>query len=251
MKKFIKAVGEVDEQLLERYDNIEKNFMPNKRHSWALKVAVFAACFSLIIGSVFAVMHFTGKETSPNYSDITSENESFENSKNENPSQTKYESSNTESNSSQSDVSTDTSHVENSNDEMSSSDVSNDEVSGGDISNESSESEDNPLFPTELGHTINEETLWFNPYVSDNSQNDGSLVEMALPYVLFERGFTAMGRVKQILPDTYTRVGASAAEYRYRILIMSISESVYGKKSSERNLSYGSELSRCKCTFEL
>ncbi len=210
MKKFIKAVGQIDEEVLERYEAIEKSLVPKRKHSYFLKITAIAACFCLIFGSVFAVLRFTGETELPFYSDTTSKNQGFESSNSENESSGVV--SGAVSNSEQSDVS---------DNESSNSEVSNDE---------SSKPEKPPFVQNDPSISVSDEPLWLNPSISGGAEGGGGqLAEPTPPYVLFGMGMTAMGRVTQILPDTYARLGASSAELRYRVIVMEITESVYGK----------------------
>ncbi len=241
MKKFLKAVGRIDEELLERYDNIEKSLIPKRKRTHVLKTAVIAACFCVIFGSIFAVLRFTGETELPFYSDITSENEGFESSKAENQSKPDNESSGTVSavvsNPEQSDVSDNVSNSENSNVEVSDNESSNSDVSDGESSipdisgGETSNGETSvPTPPSELNHTMSDEPLWMNPAVAANGNSYGAQqAEPSPPYVLFGMGMTAVGKVQQILPDTYARLDSLSAEPRYRVIVMEITESVYGK----------------------
>ena len=188
MKKFIKAVGDIDDELLERYDDIEKALVPTKRRSHLTKIIAIAACLCIITASVFAVLQFTGRDTPPSYSGVPTESGDI-------PTQNGI--------SGESGEASQTVHPESS------------------VPDNSP-----PAFNDSI--IASSEPMWFNPSTSAGIQGNGQAEEMPPPYVLFGYGMTAMGRVKQILPDTYTRVGASAVEKRYRIVIMEITEAIYG-----------------------
>lgn len=210
MKKFIKAVGQIDEEVLERYDAIEKSLVPRKKRTHILRITAIAACFCLILGSIFAVLRFTGESELPFYIDTTSESQAFESSKSENESSGVV--SGAVSNPEQSDVS---------DNESSNSEVSNDE---------SSKPEKPPFVQNDPSISLSDEPLWLNPSISGGAEGGGGqLAEPTPPYVLFGMGMTAVGKVQQILPDTYARVGASSAEPRDRVIVMEITESVYGE----------------------
>lgn len=187
MKKFIKAVGNINDELLERYDDIEKALVPTKRRSHLTKIIAIAACLCIITASVFAVLQFTGRDTPPSYSGVPTESGDI-------PTQSGI--------SGESGEASQTVHPE------------------------SSVPEDPPA---ELGAIYSGEPLWLNP--SNGSQGGGGDGEAAEPLpasTLFYYGMTAVGRVKEISPDTYARIGASASELRYRIAVMEITEAVYG-----------------------
>lgn len=246
MKNFIKAVGNIDDELLERYESIEKSLVPAKKRSHILKTAAIAACLCVIIGSVVAVLHFTGEEIPPIYSGFSSEQEALESSRTENQSLRPNESSNTPSRPEQSGVSENTSNdesfesgasnIETSNTETSNN-SSNSESSSTETSNNQTSSGENSIPeppPTELNTIYSGEPLWLNPSASGNAQDGGSANEQAPPYVLFGMGITAMGRVTEVSPDIYARLGASAAEWRYRVAVIEITEAVYGKNLPDK-----------------
>lgn len=188
MNVFLKAVGQIDEELLERYDNIEKSLVPKRKRTRVLKIAALAACLCLIFASVFAVLELASGDTLPTYSGVPTESGDI-------PTQSGI--------SGESGEASQTVHPE------------------------SSVPEDPPA---ELGAIYSGEPLWLNP--SNGSQGGGGDGEAAEPppaSTLFYYGMTAVGRVKEISPDTYARIGASAAERRYRVVIMEITEAVYGK----------------------
>ena len=254
MKKFLKAVGEIDEELLERYDNIEKGLVPKKRSS-GFKVALIAACFCLILGSVFAVFQLTGEEVPPIYSDIPDESSSFESSNAEDSSSSISSEAEDSSLPENSDTSKNTSSGETSSGETSSSETSSGETSSGETSSGETSSGETSSGETSSGETSSGETssgetssgetsypeyppaeleaiysgepLWLNP--SNGSQSGGGEAAEPLPAsTLFYYGMTAVGRVKEIFPDTYARIGAPASELRYRIAVMEITEAMYG-----------------------
>ena len=188
MNVFLKAVGQIDEELLERYDNIEKSLVPKRKRTRVLKIAALAACLCLIFASVFAVLELASGDTLPTYSGVPTESGDI-------PTQSGI--------SGESGEASQTVHPE-------------------------SSVPDDP--PAELGAIYSGEPLWLNP--SNGSQGGGGDGEAAEPppaSTLFYYGMTAVGRVKEISPDTYARIGASAAERRYRVVIMEITEAVYGK----------------------
>lgn len=88
-----------------------------------------------------------------------------------------------------------------------------------------------PEYPSaEFNIIYSSEPLWLNPSIASGSQGGGGQsAEPAPPSTLFRYGMTAMGKVKEVSPDTYARIGASAAELRYRVVIMEITEPIYGK----------------------
>ena len=187
MNVFLKAVGQIDEELLERYDNIEKSFVPKRKRTRVLRIAALAACLCLIFASVFAVLELASGDTLPTYSGVPTESGDI-------PTQSGI--------SGESGEASQTVHPE-------------------------SSVPDDP--PAELGAIYSGEPLWLNP--SNGSQGGGGDGEAAEPppaSTLFYYGMTAVGRVKEISPDTYARIGASAAERRYRVVIMEITEAVYG-----------------------
>ncbi len=227
MNKFLNAVGQIDEELLDKYDKIEKTLVPQRKNRRILKALSIAACFCIIVGSVIAVLSIGDEPEIPFYSDITSSNSSFESSKPEaeNSSVASGDVSVLVSNSEQSEITDITSQGgDNSqNSEYSQPDESSQgDVSGGETSI--------PTPPSELNHTMSNEPLWLNPALAGATQGGSGLTEeQAPPYVLFGMGMTAVGKVQQILPDTYARLGASTAELRYRVIVMEITESVYGQ----------------------
>ena len=188
MNVFLKAVGQIDEELLERYDNIEKSLVPKRKRTRVLKIAALAACLCLIFASVFAVLELASGDTLPTYSGVPTESGDI-------PTQSGI--------SGESGEASQTVHPESS------------------VPDNSP-----PAFNDSI--IASGEPMWFNPSTSAGTQGNGQAEEMPPPYVLFGYGMTAMGRVKQILPDTYARVGASAVEKRYRIVIMEITEAIYG-----------------------
>ena len=227
MKKFLNAVGQIDEELLDRYEKIENMHLPQKKNRRILKTVAIAACFCIIIGSLIAVLSFGGNTDIPHYSNITSVFESFEgdNPSSRMPNESSNVISEAVSDPEQSETSNTTSQGGNTSQSVESSlpdESSHGDVSGGETSV--------PIPPTELNHTLSNEPLWVNPAIAANGNSSGAQqVEPPLPYVLFGMGMTAVGKVQQILPDTYARLGASTAELRYRVIVMEITESVYGK----------------------
>lgn len=232
MNKFLNAVGQIDEELLDKYDKIEKTLVPQRKNRRVLKALSIAACFCIIVGSVIAVLSIGDEPEIPFYSDITSSNSSFESSKPEaeNSSVASGDVSVLVSNPEQSEITDITSQGgDNSqNSEYSQPDESSQgDISGGETSNGETSV---PIPPTELNHTLSNEPLWVNPAIAANGNSSGAQqAEPEPPYVLFGMGMTAVGKVQQILPDTYARLGASTAELRYRVIVMEITESVYGK----------------------
>ncbi len=219
MNKFLKSVGEIDDDLLDRYESIEKNLVPKKRRSSFLKIAVIAACFCLIFGSLFAVLHFDGEPELPNHSGIASDIESK-------PSKTESDSGD-ESDREQSEFDDNISNAVSDNESVN-SETSDNETSNGETSNGETSTPDNPP----VGHNVihSNEPLWLNPSVASGSQGGGGQSAEPVPWKdLFSYGMTAVGRVKEIFPDTYARIGASPAGLRYRVVVMEISEAVYGK----------------------
>ncbi len=219
MNKFLKAVGEIDDDLLDRYESIEKNLVPKKRRSSFLKIAVIAACFCIIFGSLFAVLYFGGEPEFPNHSGIASDIESK-------PSKTESASGD-ESERQQSEFADNSSNAVSDN-ESSNGETSNSETSNGETSDGETSTPEDPPVGLDVIHS--NEPLWLNPSVASGGQGGGGQLE-APPYpkTLFMRSMTAVGRVKEISPDTYARIGASPAELRYRVAVMEITESVYGK----------------------
>ncbi|MBO5768120.1 MAG: hypothetical protein J6R45_03225 [Clostridia bacterium] len=187
MKKFIKAVGQIDEELLERYDNIEKSLVPKRKRTRVLKIAALAACLCLVFASVFAVLELASGDTLPTYSGVPTESGDI-------PTQ---------------------------------SGISGESGEASQFVHPESSVPEDP--PAELDAIYSGEPLWLNP--SNGSQGGGGDGEAAEPppaSTLFYYGMTAVGRVKEISPDTYARIGASASELRYRIAVMEITEAVYG-----------------------
>lgn len=227
MKKFLNAVGQIDEELLDRYEKIEKMHLPQKKNRRILKTVAIAACFCIIISSLIAVLSFGGNTDIPHYSNITSVFESFEgdNPSSRMPNESSNVISEAVSDPEQSETSNTTSQGGNTSQSVESSlpdESSHGDVSGGETSV--------PIPPSELNHTMSNEPLWLNPVLAGATQGGSGLTEeQAPPYVLFGMGMTAVGKVQQILPDTYARLGASTAELRYRVIVMEITESVYGK----------------------
>ncbi|MBR6784415.1 MAG: hypothetical protein IKM32_06945 [Clostridia bacterium] len=227
MKKFLNAVGQIDDELLDRYEKIEKMHLPQKKNRRILKTVAIAACFCIIIGSLIAVLSFGGNTDIPHYSNITSVFESFEgdNPSSRMPNESSNVISEAVSDPEQSETSNTTSQGGNTSQSVESSQP--DESSHGDVSGGETSV---PIPPTELNHTLSNEPLWVNPAIAANGNSSGAQqAEPAPPYVLFGMGMTAVGKVQQILPDTYARLGASTAEPRYRVIVMEITESVYGK----------------------
>jgi len=224
MKKFLNAVGQIDEELLDRY---EKMHLPQKKNRRILKTVAIAACFCIIISSLIAVLSFGGNTDIPHYSNITSVFESFEgdNPSSRMPNESSNVISEAVSDPEQSETSNTTSQGGNTSQSVESSlpdESSHGDVSGGETSV--------PIPPTELNHTLSNEPLWVNPAIAANGNSSGAQqAEPAPPYVLFGMGMTAVGKVQQILPDTYARLDALSAEPRYRVIVMEITESVYGK----------------------
>ncbi len=227
MKKFLNAVGQIDDELLDRYEKIEKMHLPQKKNRRILKTVAIAACFCIIIGSLIAVLSFGGNTDIPHYSNITSVFESFEgdNPSSRMPNESSNVISEAVSDPEQSETSNTTSQGGNTSQSVESSlpdESSHGDVSGGETSV--------PIPPTELNHTLSNEPLWVNPAIAANGNSSGAQqAEPAPPYVLFGMGMTAVGKVQQILPDTYARLDALSAEPKYRIIVMEITESVYGK----------------------
>ncbi|MBQ8895755.1 MAG: hypothetical protein IJY88_03065 [Clostridia bacterium] len=227
MKKFLNAVGQIDDELLDRYEKIEKMHLPQKKNRRILKTVAIAACFCIIIGSLIAVLSFGGNTDIPHYSNITSVFESFEgdNPSSRMPNESSNVISEAVSDPEQSETSNTTSQGGNTSQSVESSlpdESSHGDVSGGETSV--------PIPPSELNHTMSNEPLWLNPVLAGATQGGSGLTEeQAPPYVLFGMGMTAVGKVQQILPDTYARLGASTAELRYRVIVMEITESVYGQ----------------------
>ena len=154
---FIKSVGNIDDELLIRYDEIENHLAQKpRRKRLIVRISAIAACFCLIIGSVLGAMYFTGDETPGDQSDST-----------------EYD---------------------------------------------------------QFGRLIYDQPVWLSPLTKNSGGSIGGVSgEPQPPYVLFDRGMSAIGRVKSVLPDTYARAGASSVEWRYRIIVVEVFESVYGK----------------------
>ena len=227
MKKFLNAVGQIDDELLDRYEKIEKMHLPQKKNRRILKTVAIAACFCIIIGSLIAVLSFGGNTDIPHYSNITSVFESFEgdNPSSRMPNESSNVISEAVSDPEQSETSNTTSQGGNTSQSVESSQP--DESSHGDVSGGETSV---PIPPTELNHTLSNEPLWVNPAIAANGNSSGAQqAEPAPPYVLFGMGMTAVGKVQQILPDTYARLDALSAEPKYRVIVMEITESVYGK----------------------
>ena len=70
-KLFVKSVGLIDDELLERYDEIDAKLSQKRTHKpLILKITAIAACFCIIIGSVFAATYTESPEIpSENVSD--------------------------------------------------------------------------------------------------------------------------------------------------------------------------------------
>ena len=78
---FIKSVGNIDDELLERFNEIDNRLSQKRSYKpLILKISAIAACFCVIIGSVLGAMYFTGDETPGDQSDYT-EYDQFENRK--------------------------------------------------------------------------------------------------------------------------------------------------------------------------
>ncbi len=155
-KLFIKAVGNIDDELLERYNEIENDLTQKRtRKPIILKITAIAACFCLIFGSVFGVMYFAGDGTPGDQSDLTEQDQ--------------------------------------------------------------------------FDRLIYDQPVWLSPLIENNGDSSGGVSEEPQPpYTLFTYGMSAIGRVRSVLPDTYARAGASSVEWRYRIIIVEVFESVYG-----------------------
>ena len=194
MNVFLKAVGQIDEELLERYDNIEKSLVPKRKRTRVLRIAALAACLCLIFASVFAVLELASGDTLPTYSGVPTESGDI-------PTQSGI--------SGESGEASQTVHPE------------------------SSVPPDDP--PAELGAIYSGEPLWLNPSTAGTAQGgNGTAEEMPPPCYLFEMGMSAIGRVTEVSPDLYTRIGAQASERRYRVALVEVSEAVYGKNIPEK-----------------
>ncbi len=234
---FIKAVGNIDDELLERYDEIDQKLAIKRTHKpIILKITVVAACLCIVLSVAFAANYNdtdvpsvpdNDKSVASGIGNTASDNEKSDNGEN---------SGNSANAESSTDDNSETISIPDASD---SSDMSDDPDNSDDP--DEPDKPDVPYIPNppvsgDAGYFVGEDDSVFmgnydnivkEPTVSDAPQITANA------YEFYPQGMMVVAAVESVLPDTYCYVGDYSSKWGYRVLKLKVKEVIVGENVPE------------------